>query len=84
MPHKIQIMEPGREFRNVGIWIGWLISVLAMIIRVDMISTHMVIVVLKVIYRGLGLTFGQHSSADYSSTGEYSTSSTEYLSLIHI
>jgi len=46
-------MEPERRFRNsVGIWIGWLISVLAMIIRVDMITTHMVIIVLKAIYRG--------------------------------
>ena len=36
---------------SVGIWIGWSILVLAMIIRVDMI-THMVIIVLKVIYRG--------------------------------
>jgi len=52
MPHKIQIMEPGRGFRNnVGIWIGWSISVLAMIIRVDMITSHMVIIVLKAIYR---------------------------------
>ena len=45
--------EPGRGFRNnVGIWIGWSISVLSMIIRVDMITTHMVIIVLKAIYRG--------------------------------
>ena len=46
-------MEAGWGFRNsVGIWIGWSISVLAMIIRVDMITTHMVIIVLKAIYRG--------------------------------
>ena len=31
---------------------GWSISVLAMIIRVDMITTHIVIIVLKAIYRG--------------------------------
>ena len=49
-----------------------------MIIRVDMITTDMVIIVLKAIYRGLGLTSGQHSSTDYPSTGEYSTSSVEY------
>ena len=35
----------------VGIWIGWLIWVLPMIIQVNMITTHMVIIVLKVIYR---------------------------------
>ena len=28
--------------------------------------------------QGWGLTSGQHSSTNYSSTGEYSTSSTEY------
>ena len=31
--------------------------------------------------RGLDLTFGQHSSTDYSNTDEYSTSSTEYRGL---
>ena len=46
-------MEPRRGFRNsVGIWIVRSNSVLAMIIRVDMITTHMVIIVLKAIYRG--------------------------------
>ena len=30
--------------------------------------------------QGLGLTSGQYSDTDYSSTGEYSTSSTEYRS----
>ena len=35
------------------IWFGWSVSVLAMVIRVDMITTHMVIIVLKVIYRGI-------------------------------
>ena len=46
-------MEVKLEFRNsVGIWIGWLISVLAMIIWLDMITTNMVIIVLKAIYRG--------------------------------
>ena len=46
-----------------------------MIIRVDMITTHMVIIVLKAIYRWIN----DYSSTDYSSTGEYSTS-TDYSS----
>jgi len=51
MPHKIQIKEADSGFRNsIRIWIGWLIWVLAMIIRVDMETTHMVIIVLKIIY----------------------------------
>jgi len=53
MLHKIQILEVDQGVRNsVGIWIDWLIWVLAMIIRVDMITIHMIIIVLKVIYRG--------------------------------
>ena len=47
------------------------------IIRVNMITTHIVIS-LESHLHGLGLTSGQHSNTDYSNTGEYSTSSAEY------
>jgi len=42
-----------------------------------MITTH-TIISLEGHLQGWGLTSGQHSSTDYSSTDEYSTSDAEY------
>ena len=42
----------GRAGISQGIWISWFIWILVMIIRVNKITTHMVIIVLKAIYRG--------------------------------